>query len=222
MYSKEIALETYEKERSGAELDSPLDRIRTDRSLVFDELFERYQAMVFNLAYRILGDREEALDISQEVFLIIYRKLHRFRGDSSLKTWVYRIAINRASIVAGGGIACGVVELSRWTNTSPGLGVACPTRRRSFAEENLLSKSAPKFNVKRLCVPQRGGRHEDIEGCPTRRLPHRHKQLWELLNPESRGAGRNSSGISTGRSGRRQEVCDEMPGNSKASFSPDR
>ena len=97
MFLKEIALETYEKERTSSELDSPSDRIQTDRSLVFDELFERYQSMVFNLAYRILGDREEALDISQEVFLIIYRKMHRFRGDSSLKTWIYRIAINRAS-----------------------------------------------------------------------------------------------------------------------------
>ena len=63
----------------------------------FDAIFVRYQSMVFNLTMRILGDREEALDVSQEVFLAVFRKLHRFRGESSLKTWIYRIAINRAA-----------------------------------------------------------------------------------------------------------------------------
>jgi RNA polymerase sigma-70 factor (ECF subfamily) len=63
----------------------------------FDELFERYHSMVFHLTYRVLGDREEALDVCQEVFLTIYRKMNRFRGESSLKTWIYRIAVNRAS-----------------------------------------------------------------------------------------------------------------------------
>jgi RNA polymerase sigma-70 factor (ECF subfamily) len=63
----------------------------------FDAIFARYQSMVFNLTMRILGDREEALDVSQEVFFAVFRKLHRFRGESSLKTWIYRIAINRAT-----------------------------------------------------------------------------------------------------------------------------
>jgi RNA polymerase sigma-70 factor (ECF subfamily) len=63
----------------------------------FDAIFARYQSMVFNLTMRILGDREEALDVSQEVFLSVFRKLHRFRGEASLKTWIYRIAINRAA-----------------------------------------------------------------------------------------------------------------------------
>ncbi|MBZ5498436.1 MAG: sigma-70 family RNA polymerase sigma factor [Acidobacteriia bacterium] len=63
----------------------------------FEEIFKRYHSMVFSLTIRILGDREEALDVSQEVFFSVFRKLHRFRGESSLKTWIYRIAINRAS-----------------------------------------------------------------------------------------------------------------------------
>jgi RNA polymerase sigma-70 factor (ECF subfamily) len=48
------------------------------------------------LAINLLGDREEALDLSQEVFLRVFRTIHRFRGQSSLKTWIYRIAINQA------------------------------------------------------------------------------------------------------------------------------
>jgi len=74
-----------------------LDGIDSRIGLTFDELFERYRSMVFNLAYQILGDREEALDVAQEVFLAIYRKMDTFRGESSLKTWIYRIAARRAA-----------------------------------------------------------------------------------------------------------------------------
>lgn len=60
----------------------------------FDDLVEMHGAMVYNLAYRQLGDRDEALDLSQEVFLRVYKSLSSFRGESSLKTWIFRIVIN--------------------------------------------------------------------------------------------------------------------------------
>lgn len=62
----------------------------------FDELVQRYQDMVFNLSYRLLGGYDESVDLSQEVFLQVYRKLGTFRRDASLRTWIYRIVINRA------------------------------------------------------------------------------------------------------------------------------
>jgi RNA polymerase sigma-70 factor (ECF subfamily) len=52
--------------------------------------------MVLQLAVNLLGDREEALDLSQEVFLRVFRTIGRFRGQSTLRTWIYRIAINQA------------------------------------------------------------------------------------------------------------------------------
>ena len=60
------------------------------------ELVEEHQRMVFQLATNLLGDREEALDLSQEVFLRVFSTIHRFRGQSSLRTWIYRIAVNQA------------------------------------------------------------------------------------------------------------------------------
>src|SRR6478609_2648022 len=54
-----------------------------------------HQRMVIQLAMNLLGDRDEALDLSQEVFLRVFRTIHRFRGQSSLRTWIYRIAGNR-------------------------------------------------------------------------------------------------------------------------------
>jgi RNA polymerase sigma-70 factor, ECF subfamily len=92
-FPDELALSGYDK--SGGALD--LEDVGIAEEESFEEIFKRYSSMVFNLSYRILGDREEALDVSQEVFFSIYRKLQRFRGESSLKTWIYRIAINRAS-----------------------------------------------------------------------------------------------------------------------------
>ena len=92
-YPDELAFPGYDEDGAALDLAQPDAR----NGATFDEIFARYQSMVFNLTYRILGDREEALDVSQEVFFTIYRKLLHFRGESSLKTWIYRIAINRAS-----------------------------------------------------------------------------------------------------------------------------
>jgi RNA polymerase sigma-70 factor, ECF subfamily len=60
------------------------------------ELVASHERMVFQLALHLLGDRDEALDLSQEVFLRVFRTLQSFRGQSALRTWIYRIAINQA------------------------------------------------------------------------------------------------------------------------------
>src|SRR2546421_4099014 len=60
------------------------------------ELVAEHQRMVVQLAMNLLGDRDESLDLSQEVFLRVFRTIHRFRGHSSLRTWIYRIAVNQA------------------------------------------------------------------------------------------------------------------------------
>jgi RNA polymerase sigma-70 factor, ECF subfamily len=94
MFPDEIAL-GYKPEEFGA--DKQEQNVCARAGVSFEQLFEQYQKMVFQLSYRILGDREEAMDVSQEVFLTIYRKMAHFRGEASLKTWIYRIAVNRAS-----------------------------------------------------------------------------------------------------------------------------
>jgi RNA polymerase sigma-70 factor (ECF subfamily) len=60
----------------------------------FEELVERYKNRIYNLAYRMLGNAEDAYDLVQEVFLLLVRKLPSFRGESRFSTWLYRVALN--------------------------------------------------------------------------------------------------------------------------------
>ena len=59
------------------------------------DLVAAHQRMVYGLAYNLLGDGDEALDVSQEVFLRVFRTLSQFRGRSALRTWIYRIVVNQ-------------------------------------------------------------------------------------------------------------------------------
>jgi RNA polymerase sigma-70 factor (ECF subfamily) len=60
------------------------------------ELVAEHQRMVYQLSLNLLSDHNEALDLSQEVFLRVFRTIHGFRGQSALRTWIYRIVINQA------------------------------------------------------------------------------------------------------------------------------
>lgn len=93
-----LGLERRASESARPSLDESIliDRCVSGDDAAFDTLVQRYQDMVFNLAHRLLGNPDEAVDLSQEVFLQVYRKLGSFRRDSALRTWIYRIVINRA------------------------------------------------------------------------------------------------------------------------------
>jgi RNA polymerase sigma-70 factor, ECF subfamily len=62
----------------------------------FDYLVTYYHSSVYNLVYGILSDRADAADVTQEVFLHVFRGIRGFRGGSSLKTWLYRISVRQA------------------------------------------------------------------------------------------------------------------------------
>lgn len=60
----------------------------------FDGLVNQHQDRVFALAYRMLGNSEDAADVQQETFIQAWKNLHRFRGDAALSTWLHRITVN--------------------------------------------------------------------------------------------------------------------------------
>lgn len=73
-----------------------ISSLQAGEESAYERLIERFQAPVYNLAYRLLNDQADASDVAQEVFLKIFRNVGSFRGDSSLRTWVYRIAVNES------------------------------------------------------------------------------------------------------------------------------
>ncbi|MHA7832264.1 MAG: RNA polymerase sigma factor [Flagellimonas sp.] len=71
-----------------------ISEIRKGNTRAFSNLVDGYKDMVFTLAIRMLGNREEAEEVSQDVFIKVYKSLANFKGDSKLSTWIYRIAYN--------------------------------------------------------------------------------------------------------------------------------
>jgi len=69
-------------------------RLRRRDEHAFTWLVRTYQDRVFALVFRMLGDRAEAEDVAQEVFVTVFKRIDQFRGDSQLSTWIYRIATN--------------------------------------------------------------------------------------------------------------------------------
>ena len=62
----------------------------------FEELVRRYQKQITGYVYRIVGDYDSSLDVTQEVFIKVYNSLHRYSSDYKFSTWLYRIAHNAA------------------------------------------------------------------------------------------------------------------------------
>jgi RNA polymerase sigma-70 factor, ECF subfamily len=70
------------------------EKIRSGDGPAFDQLYQQHAGRLYNLAYRMAGSANDADDLLQDIFLLAYRKLGSFRGDSSLGTWLYRLAMN--------------------------------------------------------------------------------------------------------------------------------
>lgn len=71
-----------------------IERLVARDERAFNELVEAYGDRVYRLLYRMLGRREEAEDLTQEVFVQVFKSIGSFRGDARIGTWVYRIAVN--------------------------------------------------------------------------------------------------------------------------------
>jgi RNA polymerase sigma-70 factor, ECF subfamily len=71
-----------------------IEKLKRRDEAAFSVFVLRYQDRVFRLLVRMLGDRAEAEDLAQEVFISVFKAIDGFRGDAQLSTWVYRVAAN--------------------------------------------------------------------------------------------------------------------------------
>lgn len=82
---------------TAASIDALLvERLKSGNEEAYETLLARYQQPIYNLCYRLVNDPADAADVVQEVFLKVFRSIDHFRGQSTLKTWIYRIAVNEA------------------------------------------------------------------------------------------------------------------------------
>jgi RNA polymerase sigma-70 factor (ECF subfamily) len=73
-----------------------LDRLLEHDEQAFTEIVRRYEDKVFSLIFRMLGNRPEAEDVAQEVFITVFKNIESFRGEAKFSTWLLRIAANHA------------------------------------------------------------------------------------------------------------------------------
>ncbi|MDR1433134.1 MAG: sigma-70 family RNA polymerase sigma factor [Puniceicoccales bacterium] len=83
----------------GQSLDEDLrlvERVKANDSVAFDTLVRKYRIRLFSIIYNMTSNRDDAFDLTQEVFIKAYRSIKKFSGKSAFFTWLYRIAINTA------------------------------------------------------------------------------------------------------------------------------
>lgn len=86
--------EVSEQEIDRSEEEQLVSRASRGDAQAFAELVRKYEKLVYNLSYQASGNADDAFDISQEVFIKVYRSLDKFRGDCRFFTWLYRITMN--------------------------------------------------------------------------------------------------------------------------------
>lgn len=67
-----------------------------DNATLFQNIYNQYNVLVYNVALHYIQNVEDAEEITQDVFISVYQNLDKFNSDSSLKTWIYRITINKS------------------------------------------------------------------------------------------------------------------------------
>ena len=92
----ECRTETFSPPAAHEEDAALIAGLRSGDECAYEILIQRFEQPVYNLVSRLVDDPGDAADVAQEVFLKVFRKVDGFRAESSLKTWIYRIAVNEA------------------------------------------------------------------------------------------------------------------------------
>ena len=126
-------------------------------AFAWEKLVRRYEARIYNQGLRLMGNSADAMDLEQEVFLGVYRNLHRFRGDAKFSSWIFRIAhnkavdLNRRKRILAGSISSSKNEEDEFLDTFPGESEAEPDTRLL---QNELNKNTMALLMK-LPIEQR-------------------------------------------------------------------
>jgi RNA polymerase sigma-70 factor (ECF subfamily) len=173
--------------------DSPLvARAQRGDMAAFEELVRKYRNQVYALSYHFMRDREEAWDISQEVFIKAHRSMAGFRGDASFKSWLLRITANHCKDQLKRR-RLDVVPLDEALQTEGNGGPAGPDRRVEHSElgraiEAAVAALPPKHQAAFILREYQGMSYEEMAkamdcnlGTVMSRLHHARKKLQHAL-----------------------------------------
>ena len=73
-----------------------IKKLQEGRRDAFEELLDQYQQMVFSTSLSFVPNKEDAEDVAQEVFIEVFKSINKFKGNSKLSTWIYRITVNKS------------------------------------------------------------------------------------------------------------------------------
>lgn len=125
----------------------------------FEELVVRYEATIINMAYRLLGNRSDASDVCQEVFVLLLRKIGSFRGEAKFSTWLYRVSLNACHDHAR--------RLKRHFSLSESPGEDLPEIEQRLPDDGLHS---PEESLERAEI-------QDVVREAIARLPYKFKEV---------------------------------------------
>jgi len=162
-----------------------VEAVRRGDPRAFEDLLRAYQHRVFGVALRMLGNRAEAEEVAQEVFLRVHKAIDDFRGEAKLSTWLYAIAsrlcLNRLASGERRAVREGEETLTRLASGRPGPG---DELERSELEAALHRAIAELPEERRIVVVLR-----DLKGSRTRRSPRRSSWSWERSGRDCIGRG---------------------------------
>jgi RNA polymerase sigma-70 factor, ECF subfamily len=121
-----------------AQRDAELvERLKNGEAKALDELFRRHRDAAFGIAYRLVGNREDAMDVVQESFIHVMRGAQAFRGQSSFRTWLYRIVTHAALDYRRWRSLRTAESLDSETSAEPAAGPSQQTPLEEAAERDL-------------------------------------------------------------------------------------
>ena len=135
-----------------------ISRFQSGDAGAFDDLMRRHQGMVYNLAYRLTKNHDEAGDLVAETFFRVFRALNRFRGDSSFRSWLYPIELNCFIDIRSKARYGSIISLDAMVNGSDGLVALNMIDDRETAHDRVVRRervSAIGRAMKRLTPDQR-------------------------------------------------------------------
>jgi len=180
-----------------------INRVKSGDTQAFERLYQNHKRRVFSLCLRMLGDYAIAEDLTQEAFMLAFRRLSSFRGDSAFSTWLHRIAVNTVLMHIRQSksritLQLSIDELNTTEEESPRETIGAADQQLAYSIDRLalihaIDQLAPGYRIIFVLHDIEGYNHQEIAemlGCSvgnTKSQLHKARmRMRSLLHGETR------------------------------------